>query len=37
MGEQTAVEKSTDAEAAPAGAKNSSRWRMNLNGGEASL
>jgi hypothetical protein len=37
VGEETAVEKSTDAEAAPAAAKNSSRWRMSLNGGEASL
>ena len=37
MGEETAVERSTDAEAAHAGAKSSSRWRMSLNGGEASL
>ena len=37
VGEETAVEKSTDAEAAPTAAKNSSRWRMSLNGGEASL
>jgi hypothetical protein len=36
VGEQTPFEKSTEADAAPADEKSSSRWRLRLSAGEAS-